>query len=95
MKTDERCANCRHWERRNAEKAYLDDESPDAVAAYERWGFCDMASSDGDKPTQPSTLAYARDYESYKAELITREDFSCVQWENRPTNANVPPSGAA
>lgn len=47
------------------------------------WGVCGLAASkDGERPDKSFTLAYAEDYESYKADLVTHETFGCVQFSS-------------
>lgn len=86
------CVDCRHWTRRNGDDSGLWDSETDAAAnraAYEQWGHCATAFSEGAEPQFPGTKAYAEDYESYKATLLTREDFGCVQWEAHPSGDAV------
>ncbi len=97
MKLVGACADCGHWARRSghdpnaAEFESVEDEAANRVA-YEQWGYCAMASGEADGPRVVGTKAYAQDCESYKATLLTREDFGCVQWEPPPGDAVDPPA---
>lgn len=62
------CANCKHWK---AESNFC----------YEGFGECSRASSDMGHPNDSGSLAHAQDCEAYGAELNTKPDFSCIQWE--------------
>lgn len=67
-----RCASCKHWDRHDSR--FISDE-------LRHWGTCKLAESDGGYPEHQRTLAYAADYECYRAGLTTHETFGCVQWE--------------
>jgi hypothetical protein len=80
--TASRCASCRHWE-----------EAPDYSEPFEvrrcraapHWQQALQWSDDGEKqellPEHAGRLAFAADGSGYQAELLTRAEFGCVQWE--------------
>jgi len=54
-------------------------------------GACELTiSSDGRPIIDPPPLAYAADWESYRAELVTNAMYGCVQWEPKD-GENTPP----
>jgi hypothetical protein len=51
-----------------------------------QWGWCALAQSTAGYP-MTETLAYARDLDMYDANLITNENFGCVQYETGDLDA--------
>lgn len=65
------CRDCRHW-------------TPPATYEWfpgEKFGTCELTKSEDGNPHTPKTAAFARDAEGYRAELATKPDFSCNQFE--------------
>ena len=62
-----RCKTCQFW------KQFKD----------EVWGTCELAETEGAMPKVLPTLAMAQDLESCAAQLQTRQNFGCVQWEKK------------
>jgi hypothetical protein len=50
-------------------------------ARSEKWGNCTLATTLYGDPSFPDSLAFAEDHEKYQADLRTRHDFGCVQFE--------------
>jgi hypothetical protein len=69
------CKFCKH---------FTEDEYP--TAKYH--GTCELSYSWHGNPLVETTLAFAEDYESYRAQLCVSRDFGCVQFELR-----TPPQG--
>lgn len=51
-----------------------------------QWGWCALSQSAAGYP-MIETLAYARDVDMYSANLITNENFGCVQYETGDIDA--------
>ena len=66
------CKTCKHW------KGMYPGVAPNEI------GICDLTHSSNAVPVTPGTLAFAIDCEGYGAELRTKPDFGCVQWEGQP-----------
>ena len=64
------CKNCKHWINNWRWK--------------DSWGVCGLAGSDSGAADHEQSLAWASGFEQYGAELNTREDFGCVQFEAKP-----------
>ena len=63
------CGDCKFWT-----KDFV-------VAAYGDHGECELTRSSFSSPDVDSTLAYASDYEEYKAALKTLPTFGCIQFQ--------------
>ncbi len=74
---NERCKNCRHWQDLNGIF-----KPPLGVCGLTFLSECDENES-LDIRIDPQRLAMAEDGSDYKAYLITREDFGCVQFERK------------
>ena len=66
-----RCETCKHWSR--DERVINDDGT----------GTCARGAGVWAGPKGGDTLAYAADYEGYKAALVTKPNFGCVMYESR------------
>lgn len=68
MNDEQRCTTCSNW-------LELDEGS--------RWGECLIAGTKDDEPQHKDTKAHVFIDIHFKgyAELLTRFDFGCVQWE--------------
>lgn len=62
------CSTCRWWANQHS------------FADGPTWGGCELTGG-GNSPDHPESLAWASDAERYSAELNTRHDFGCNQWE--------------
>lgn len=71
------CKDCVWWEIDQEAEVLWADILPKG------WHYCRMTISASDEPEQPTTLAFALDHESYKAELLTAPAFGCIQFEQR------------
>jgi len=49
----------------------------------EDWGVCARARSDHGKAQDGRSLAVAKDFESFQADLQVSPDFGCVQFEQK------------
>lgn len=80
--TDGRCASCRHWES-TADYSYPFEVRRCRAAPH--WQEALRWTEDGDRqellPEHAGRLAFAADGSGYRAELLTRAKFGCVQWE--------------
>lgn len=65
---DHTCLNCVHWNK----EGYRENV---------QWGACTKAEGERGGTLDHETLAFARDYEEWHADLITRQDFSCVMYK--------------
>lgn len=83
-----RCESCRHWDQKTLEGDFPLD--PDLGICDLTWledipHAEDLGGETGGEPMFPAgRLAMARDGSDYKAYLITRKDFGCVQFEAKP-----------
>ncbi len=90
-----RCGGCRWWDTSYGERwpdTYQPTEKsslssrPDIAHRDGRWGVCVLTTygrEGGYSYDHPESFALAHDHERYAAELLTRPDFGCVQWEQR------------
>lgn len=89
------CATCRHWEPQDplgsravfpsGDLGMWSDSGatrPDGIPRR-GWGVCAMTRY-GPEYAHPESLALSTDHEDYGAELVTRPDFGCVQWQPQP-----------
>jgi hypothetical protein len=83
------CATCKHWDEATVKK-WPGEYRPDADQDYRkdgapfregRWGICLKTVYRSSGYDDPESRALAHDHESYGAELLTRPDFGCNQWE--------------
>ena len=84
------CGTCEHWYRdcieEEGENKYTTYGDPDPWAKRNQYGECWLvrnrfAHKDHDQPPPGMELAFARDYERYRADLVTHWNFGCVQYE--------------
>ena len=79
--TEGRCATCRWWYGRFGGS---DDEQPDP-RDWADWGACELPTTDEDgKMGHPTALFQASGLTTMGADLLTKRDFGCVQWEAKP-----------
>ena len=83
--TSVRCRSCRFW------TPHRSSYDPTETVPQEKYGACELTLSHDGQATQPESLAYAADRESYQAILQTSPDFGCVQGQPKAE----PPAGAA
>lgn len=70
MTAEQHCVTCRWWE-------------SDVMfgPGWEGWGYCRKAESTHGQMVR-ETMAAAMDYEAWEANLRTRPEFGCVQWQD-------------
>ena len=71
------CKDCEFWEE------YKPEEGDYVYESRLGWGNCEIAKGKDAAPVDKTALAYADDYESYKAEFITRPEFGCIQFQSK------------
>lgn len=84
-----RCASCAHW---YATEYPIPLEVGDCHAVVQLWDASDWADDDDDDgdvrrvilPKYADRLAFVQDGSDYRAYLVTRPAFGCVQWSPRP-----------
>jgi hypothetical protein len=93
-----RCGSCAHW-LRPEDNQWVETYQPNAchhrlgggqdiTRRDGRWGLCLLTVYGRNVSyaySHPDSLALAHDHEDYGAELLTRPDFGCVQWEKKET----------
>ena len=74
------CRDCQHWGKRSF--------TTPGVTNFDlrETGFCGLSVSNGAGALIPDSLAVAADHEGYKAMLITRPEFGCIQFMPRSAN---------
>lgn len=72
-----RCRDCQWWG--DDERRYFDGDD----RYSDGYRVCRLADSDGVRPCNEQTKAYAIDAESFIGNLLTAPDFGCVQFEAR------------
>lgn len=79
------CATCRYWE---ADEDRLVPVELRRCRKVKMFWDATQWSEDFDRreftPECATDLAFAQDGSDYRAELITRAEFGCVQWEPDP-----------
>lgn len=83
METEHVCQHCRHWIPRSAAEEREYNPFRHGYADYEGlqgWGVCRKARTTNNEPPVGS-LAFARDYEEYHADLLTSPEYGCVMFE--------------
>ncbi len=88
------CRDCQHWDKAAIDEiySYADCDEPEKANDIpgKRRGVCKLTEMRDigryEKAAAP-LLAEAQDGSDYKAYLITREDFGCVQFERKADGA--------
>ena len=85
MADDRRCATCKHFDRYELDDTGRCFYGPDGVQEDEvarRWGQCRLIvdTNDAGAGEPHSERAYPGDASGYRAWLMVREDFGCVEW---------------
>lgn len=82
----EHCETCVHFRRYEPDPEGRFWGAPDGVRGAEslRWGTCDLIIDTKDARVQPhSERAYPQDASGFSAWLMVREDFGCIEHEDR------------
>jgi hypothetical protein len=66
------CETCRHWEKK---PGHFNQSN------HSGYGRCVIAAGYAGEPDIDDVMAYATDSEDYEAQLMTKPNFGCVQWE--------------
>lgn len=74
------CRDCEHWMEPETNPYFVQDDEA-------LWGLCEISWSKGGRPIEPNAKFVALDNESYQADLHTRWDFGCNQFEQRREGA--------
>jgi hypothetical protein len=70
------CRDCQHWGQRNFTTPGITNFD------LRETGFCQLSVSNSAGALMAESLAVAADHEGYKAMLITRPNFGCVQFSS-------------